>query len=142
VAFSLADGSIEPYPKPLTIDPGSQFLFPELKPPLPAGCERKIGAQWQVPPHAIRRDAVATTCRARWVVFPAYDEGAETRLEVVPRAEALVEMAKNTFRFRDHPRRALDVLSAIVRDVECHRLRVGNLDDAVRIVSELMDDDR
>jgi hypothetical protein len=142
VAFGVADGVIDPYPKPLTIDPGSQFLFPELEPPLPPGCEREEGAQWQVPPSAIRRDAVAGACRARWILFPSYQEGVKTRLQPLARAEALVELAKNTFRFRDQPRRALDLLSVVVREVECHRLSVGDLDDAVRVVSDLIERDR
>ena len=74
-------------------------------------------------------------------MFPKYEQGATTHLEPVPRAEALVELTKNTFRFREHPRRALDALSAVVREVECYRLRVGDLDEAVARVAELMERD-
>jgi hypothetical protein len=59
----------------------------------------------------------------------------------VTRAEALVELAKNTFRFREHPRRALDALALVVREVECYRLCVGDLDEAVDHVAELMERD-
>jgi len=54
------------------------------------------------------------------------------------RAEALVEMAKNTFRFREHPRRGLEVLSDVLRDVECARLVVGDLEAACQLVDDLM----
>jgi hypothetical protein len=139
VAFDLATGEIEPYPKPLSIDPGSQFLFRELEPPLPVGEVRAENAQWQVPPDAIRPGAVARRCRARWVVFPKYEAGVETALEPMTRAEGLVELARNTFRFRDHPRRSLDVLAGVIREVACYHLRVGDLDAACAIVAELMD---
>ena len=141
VAFHTETGAVEAYPKPLAIDFGSQHLFPELDPPLPPRSKRPEAGQWQVPPGSIRPDVVAGPCRARWVVFPKYEEGATTRLEPVPRAEALVELAKNTFRFREHPRRALDTLSLVVRDVDCYRLRVGDLDEAVDRVAELMERD-
>jgi hypothetical protein len=142
VSFDPDTGDIEAYPKPLSIDAGSQFLFPELEPPVPPGSERPKDAQWQVPPSSIRPDSVAGPCRARWVVFPKYEEGASTRLEPVARAEALVELTKNTFRFREHPRRALDTLAAVIRDVDCYRLSVGRLDEAVEQVAALMEGDR
>jgi hypothetical protein len=136
VSFDWDTGEIEPYPKPLSIDPGSQYLFPELRPPLQP--DDDTAAQWQVPPRSIRADAVGGRSRARFVVFPKYTADAETRLVPLSRAEALVELAKNTFRFREHPRRSLDALSEILRDVECARLVVGDLDDACSVIDELM----
>jgi len=142
VAFDWETGEIDPYPKPLSIDPGSQFLFPELAPPLPPGVESTDSAQWQVPPSTIRPDAVGARCRARYVVFPKYEEGAATRLEPIGRAEGLVELAKNTFRFREHPRRGLDSLARVIRDVDCYRLTVGDLDRACELIDDLMGADR
>ena len=54
ISFDWETGEIEPYPKPLSIDPGSQFLFPELAPPSPPGAEGESDGQWQVPPSSIR----------------------------------------------------------------------------------------
>jgi hypothetical protein len=139
VAFDWDTGAIDPYPKPLSIDPGSQFLFPELVPPLPPGVEERDAGQWQVPPSAIRPDAVAARCRARYVVFPRYEENETTTLAAIPRSEGLVELAKNTFHFRDHSRRALDSLARVIRDVDCYRLTVGDLDTACALIDELMD---
>jgi hypothetical protein len=142
VSFDWDTGEIEPFPKPLSIDPGSQYLFPELAPPPPPGAGGDPDGQWNVPPSSIRSDAVGGRCRAAYVVFPKYDGDAATRLEPVTRAEALVELAKNTFRFREHPRRALDTLSGVIREVDCYRLTVGHLDDACRVIDELMSSGR
>lgn len=136
VSFDHETGEIEPFPKPLSIDHGSQRLFPELRPPAFAVDDEM---QWQVPARSIRPDAIGGRCRARYVIFPKYTPDAPTRLEPVTRAEALVELAKNTFRFREQPRRGLDVLSEVIRNVECFRLAVGSLDDAVDEVSAVMD---
>jgi hypothetical protein len=138
VSFDWETGEIEPYPKPLSIDPGSQFLFPELRPPL----VDDDSGQWQVPPLTIRPDSVGTRCRARFVVFPKYTADAPTRFEPLSRGEALVEMAKNTFKFSDHSRRALDALAEVIREVECRRLVVGDLDAACELIDELMDSAR
>ena len=142
VAFDWETGEIDPYPKPLSIDPGSQFLFRELTPPLPPGVEATDSAQWQIPPSAIRPDAVGTRCWARYVVFPNYEEGATTLLQPIGRAEGLVELAKNTFQFREHPRRGLDSLARVIRDVDCYRLTVGDLDRACELIDDLMGADR
>jgi hypothetical protein len=89
-----------------------------------------------------RPDAVGGRCRARYVVFPRYERDGPTRLEAVGRAEGLVTLARNTFRFRDQSRRALDALSGVIRTVDCYRLTVGNLDDACEAIDQLMSESR
>ena len=138
VSFDWETGEIEPYPKPLSIDPGSQYLFPELAPPLPPGTEDEREGQWQVPPLSIRADAIGGRCRASFVVFPEYEADTTTSIERIPRAEALVELTKNTFRFREHPRRSFDSLARVISEVECYRLSVGDLDAACALIDELM----
>lgn len=141
VAFQ-PDGWIVPYAKPLSIDAGSQFLFPQLEPPLPPGLpapDPAAGAQqWQVPPSMLRDEAIARQCRAELVVFPRYEAEHDTELHAMTRGEALVELAKNTFHFRDRSRYALDVLASVVRAADCYRLTVGDLDSACAVVEELM----
>jgi hypothetical protein len=139
VAFDWETGIIEPYPKPLSIDAGSWFLFPELTPAPAPGEDAPPVDQWQVPPSAIRADAVGAPSQARFVVFPRYEDGVDTRLTPMTRADALVELAKNTFKFNERPRRALDALAEVVRAAECHRIAVGDLDDACALIRELVD---
>jgi hypothetical protein len=139
VAFDWHSGVIEPFPKPLSIDEGSQFLFPELRPGPAPGEVATLEGQWQVPASAIRPDALGQPCRARFVVFPRYEAGAATALTPVTRAEALVELAKNTFEFKERPRRALDVLAEIVRGAECYRIAVGSHAEACDLIGTLAD---
>jgi len=133
--------AVIPFPKPISLDPGSWPLFPELEPdaPLPSGFKQD---QWHIPPDAIRPGAVGASCPVRYVVFPKYTEGATTQLIPLRRAEATVEFAKNTFRFNEQPRRSLDTLAAVVSEAECYRLDVGDLEGAVALVSELVEDAR
>ena len=99
-------GEIEPYPKPLSIDPGSQFLFPELRP-------RRSSARADDDPRPVAGAAVAPSAPMRSAAVPrratscsrSTRRDAATALEPISRAEALVELAKNTFRFREQPRR-------------------------------------
>ncbi len=128
---------VHPYPKPLSIDPGAWPFFAGLAPPpvTDGGFEY---VQWQVPATAIRPGAVAAPCPVVVVVFPRYEPGVDTVLEPIGRAEALVELAKNTFRFRERGAPELDLLADLVRRVECYRLRMGELDGAVDLVAGLL----
>jgi len=138
VAFLPGTSRIEPYTKPLSLDKGSWFLFPELEPAVPLQLDDAVPNQWQVPPDAIRPDAVSGPCDARFIVFPKYVEGADTVLTPISRAEALVDLAKNTFEFNQHSREYLDQLAIVVEACDCYRLTVGTLDDAVACIQELV----
>lgn len=137
VAFVPGTARIEPYPKPLSLDPGSWFLFPELEPRWPFPDGAKDRQHWPIVPDSIRSGAASGPCEARYLVFPRYTAGAATALAPLGRAEALMEIAKNTFGFNRDSRAHLDRLAAVVRACECHRLTVGDLDDAVACIEEL-----
>jgi hypothetical protein len=137
VAFDWESGCIDPYPKPVSLDEGSWSLFPELDPRPSIGDSAEFH-QWHVPAGSIGPGRVSSGCRARWLVFPKYDAGAETEVTPITRGEALVEWSKNTFRFNEQGREALTLLAGLVPEVECYRMTVGDLDDAIACVTELV----
>ena len=136
VAFDPATALIEPYPKPLSLDPGSWPLFPEAEPD-PALRHGAALDQWQVPVATLRADAIGTPCPARFVVFPEYRADAVTEFVPMTRGEALVELARNTFAFNEQGRFALDALAEVVRGAECGRMTVGTLAAAIACIEEL-----
>jgi hypothetical protein len=136
VGIDAAAGRLLAYPKPLTLDPGSHHLFPDLADIAVAGSG--TDRRWHVPVHAIRRDAVATDAPLTHVVLCQYESGATTALHELSRAETVYELAEQTFRFKERPRRSLDTLATAVAAASCHRLIVGDLDAAVRAVLELV----
>src|SRR5262249_10649791 len=56
--------------------------------------------------------------------------GGDTALEPLGRAEALIELVENTYKFNVQERAALDVLAEVVRPAACYRLTNGSLDAA------------
>jgi hypothetical protein len=129
--------AVRPYPKPLTLDPGSWPLFPELEPHADLSTDAYKAAQWHVPPGAFRAGSVGQSCPIRVLVFPRYEAGAEPTLERARRGEALVELARNTFRFREHGPEALELLAEVVRPAVCYRLTTGVLEPAVALIGQL-----
>ncbi len=130
-----------PYPKALSVDPGSWGVLAELRPQVDATLEPYLGSQWHVPPEAIRPDAVAPPCAPRLVIAPRYEEGASTSLEPISGADGLGVLAGNAFNLGAHGARGLQVLAAVAGACRCYRLTVGDLDEACRLVTELVGSD-
>ena len=130
---------IEPYPKPLSIDPGSWSILADLAPHRGAATEAYFEGQWQVNPATVRPDAVSGRALPALVIFPRYVRGSGTELVRVPRAEALVTMMQHTFHFHDRGRRNLDVLARLLRNSTCYRLTSGDLAEACRQITSLIE---
>jgi hypothetical protein len=54
------------------------------------------------------------------------------------RGEALVELARNTFRFKERGAPELDLLAELARGVDVFRLTMGGLEAAVDLVAGLL----
>ena len=122
-----------PYPKPISLKPGSWPLLAELEPPSPPG-PADDHDPWQVAPAAIRSDAVATGGRLAAVVFPLVVPGAPASLEPIAPADALAALVTASFRTGPAAPAALPRLRAIVDAVPCSRLTYGELDGAVDLI--------
>jgi hypothetical protein len=128
-AFDPTSLHLQPFPKPLSIDPESWTLFPEVAP----SDDEAHPAQWQVPV-ADFAAVVGTPCSARLIVFPRYDVSVETSMRAITRGEALVQLANNTFDFSERSRWSLDRLAAIVAGASCYHLDASDLDESVAAI--------
>jgi len=125
---------VSPFPKTLSLDPGSWPLFPE--------CAPRISGhrlQWFVEPYRLGSTvATAPVTAPEIVLFPKYVAGATTEVLPVSPAEATHELARMTFDFARHPRRNLETAARVARTATCARLRIGDLEEAVELVHELV----
>ena len=135
VAIDPDSGWITVFPKTLSLDRGSWPLFPECEPPDPG----LVRTQWFVPPARLGAQVAAHRAPPPAVIlFPKYEAGATTEVRPVSKAEAVHELGRMTFNFPRNARRNLDTISRLVRRATVARLRIGNLDDAVNAVDELV----
>lgn len=130
------DLTVKPFPKALSLDPGSWYLFPECRPPWSSARAR----QWQVPPeHLNGRAAPVEAVRPpKVIVFPKYTAGSTTRLHPMSRAEAVRALALCTFEFHRHPRRNLDTLAELAAPAIAARMEIGSLEQAVLMIERLV----
>jgi hypothetical protein len=135
VAVARDTRRLEPYPRPLMLRAPSAGLLPEARRVGVRIGEGTTAERWLVPPAAL--GAVGQPCAIACIAFPRFESGAPTRLEPISRAEALYELCGQTLQFDRDSRAALDLLETIVRDADCYRLVMGDLDSAVALIVEL-----
>jgi HprK-related kinase A len=138
VALDLDTLVVQPYPKPMSIDPGSWSVLGDLAPDGAEAIRLFQSRQWHVAADDIRPGAVAEPCRAALVVFPTYSAGSATELRPIPRAEAVRQLALNSFNFTRFGRRGFEAVVRLTMTAGCYELSVGDLDDAVATVLSLL----
>lgn len=134
VALDPGTGWITPFPKTLSLDPGSWPLFPECRPDVDVWL-----SQWQVPAQRLAARVVRRPVPPpRVIVFPQYVAGARTTTTRVSRASAVRELARMSFDFPRHAARNLSLLGRVASRATVVRLVIGSLDDAVASIEALV----
>lgn len=134
-AAPLGDGgqSVRAYPKPLSIDEGSQRLFPDLDARRGglAGLERE---QWHVPTPAITGEPPVAEARPALFVFPTYEPESPTSLTEIPRSRALDLALRCTFDPCGRLTANFRTLAAALRGARCASLSVSDLRTALDLI--------
>lgn len=131
---------VQPYLKPLSVDPGSWTVLPSLRPRVSADVEPYLEKQWQVAPSSIGPDAVGGVCSPAWIVTTSYQPDRPTAIEPMSASESAIALAQNTFGLDADPRRHLDVIAALVRQCRRYRLVVSDLDQACDLVLQMLEE--
>ncbi|MFI5101210.1 MAG: hypothetical protein ACHQE5_11980 [Actinomycetes bacterium] len=136
VVLDRADLAITAFPKALALDASAVRLLGGVR--LPSYRHADSDTQQHVTWWELGSPGVATGGSPGLVVFPEFRHGATTALEPLTPAAAVLEMAASTFRFRERPRRNLDVLARLATAVPAYRLAIGDLDEAVQAIDGLV----
>lgn len=135
VALDPSSGWVTPFPKNLSLDPGSWPLFPECR---PMGCPDRV-RQWQVPACSLGARVVRHPVPPpRVIVFPKYARGADTLVVPVSKAEAVHELARMSFDFPRHAARNLATLGRVSRHATVARLVIGCLSEAIDAIDAIV----
>jgi hypothetical protein len=125
-----ATGRVQPYTRPIMLQPSSWPLFPELRGRLPAGHERFATDEWHVPPALLGAVADAPA-RPRAAVDVRFERGAPTELAPIGRGEALEAIVYDGCNLRFFGQAGLERLRDVVLACRCYRLVYGDLEEAV-----------
>jgi hypothetical protein len=139
LAFELATGRLLPYPKPITLKAGSFAALPELAPADDLFCSGDQPArEWQVPVGAGTAHRVGVPCEPAFVVVPSYDPGVATTLSPLSETEAFFSLALHAVNLIPHQTSGTEALGRIAAHCECFRLNVSDLEEACRLVVDLV----
>jgi hypothetical protein len=138
VAIDPARLVAHPYHKPFTIDSGSFTVLAELEPTAKWTIDSEMQPQWHIPATSIQADSLAASVPLRVVVTPRYMPNRPTRLEPLSKAQTLTTLIESTFRWSADTRHKFDVLARVANQVRGYRLWVQNLEEACRIMDDLV----
>lgn len=131
VAIDPVDRLVRPYPRSISLDPGSWPLFRDVAPHVDPAIEPFLPRQWQVPPTwlgSVQAGPIPITA----IVTHAYVEDSETILEELDPVECLRRILACCFTLPQHAERDLTTLAALIDLVPCYFLQVGDLEGACR----------
>ena len=140
VAIALGDGRVDPYPKPISLDPGSWSLFVGQRPDVPGTDDDYFRTEWHLDPRRLSASALDdldSDQQVTVVAFPRYVEGATTTAVPLRPADALLALLRNAFNLSTVAPAGVHRLAAIASEATVVELTVGNLDDAIDLIRTL-----
>jgi HprK-related kinase A len=72
-----------------------------------------------------------------WVVFPKYQAGASTQLSPMPKAEAFMQIAENTFNYSMLGLQGFETIGQLVDHCDCKRFTYSKLNEAIALFQAL-----
>lgn len=143
--FALIDPGtqqLHAFPKALCIKHGSFEVVRSLGLPL---WERRHyakafkGRVAYLSPADFGENIVASPCPIHFIVLPKYTGAQRPSLTEIPRAEAVMELARNNFNRHALREVSIETLTQITREAQCYRFEVGNLAASCELLESVVD---
>jgi HprK-related kinase A len=136
----LADGLLQPVPRPVSLKNASIGVIREFAPGAvfsPAVHDTAKGtiAHLKAPRESILRAHEAA--RPAWVIFPRYVAGAPAQLAPIAPARAFMRVAENCFNYSVLGAAGFHALGELVDAAGGHEFSYGRLDDAIALFDQL-----
>jgi hypothetical protein len=139
-ALDMTSGMLLPYPKPITVKPGSFAVLSDMDPgawPDPAS-GHGAWQEWQVAVGAGTGRGIGTPCAPGFVIAPHFDAGADTTLRPLSETQAFFTLAVNAVNLLPHGSVGTSVLGRLAGECQCFSLAFSDLDDACRLILDLV----
>jgi hypothetical protein len=139
-AVHMTSGKLVPYPKPITVKPGSFAVLADIGPDAGPACGSRPleGQEWQVPVGEGTGRAIGTPCSPGFVIVPRHEAGADTTLTPLSDTQAFFGLAVNAVNLAAHGSAGTRVLGRLARECQCFSLIFSDLNEACRQVLELV----
>lgn len=134
------DGLLLPMPRLIPLKNESIDVIARFRPeaaigPSFFGTRKGTVAHLRPPEESILR--ADEPARPRWLVFPRWVKGAALSLEPVPKSQAFLMVATNSFNYEFLDETAFRLVTSMVRSCDCHTLVYSELGEAVSALDDL-----
>lgn len=138
--FDLTSRQLAPMPRPValkneSIDVIRRFAPEAMLGPLFPKTRKGTVAHLRPPAEAVQHMGEAV--QPAWIVFPKFTQGARLTIHAVPRAQAFLRLAHNSFNYEITGADGFRAVGEIIRACDCHDLNYSNLDEAVACIDRL-----
>jgi hypothetical protein len=136
VAVHMGNGQLLPYPKPITVKPGSFGVLGDMDPDVSSlsGQPLWAGQEWQVAVGDGVGRRIGAASVPGFVVLPHYDAGAETVLTPLSETEAFFALALHAVNLLPHGSDGTRTLGQLATECRCFSLTMSDLDEACRLL--------
>jgi hypothetical protein len=141
IAVSTDGTRVQPYPKPITLKPGSFDLFPDLVPD-PGVPDRFAGEERYLRPGDVRAGAVGRPCDAKLLVVPRYVPDVVTGLTPLTATDAFLALTINSVNLDHHGEQGAQGLANLVARCDAYELVMSDHAVACNLVLEALGEGR
>jgi hypothetical protein len=137
----LSDGQVVSLPRPVSLKNASIEIMRGFEPSVLINRESRDTVKGTVAHMKPPADAVARaqeTAAPAWIIFPKYHAGASSQLNKRFKAQTLMQVADNAFNYTLQGKGGFDLLGRVVDACDCYEFIYSDLNDAIRIFSELV----
>ena len=138
--ISLDTQQVSPFPRPVSLKNESIDVIKNRYPNVifgPISSDTTKGNVCHIKPPLLSVKNQDDVCPVGWVIFPQYQAGATTEFVKFNKARALMDVAENSFNYSRLGVSGFNVLKDIINKANCYKFRYSQLDEAIKIFSEL-----
>jgi hypothetical protein len=128
-------GRLLPYPKPITVKPGSFGVLADMAPEMLDG---DGDGEWLVPVGDGTGRRVGGACEPGFVIVPRYDPSAETALVRLSETEAFFTLALHAVNLLAHGPAGSEALGRLAAECACYALAFSDLGAACELVLDVV----
>ncbi|HSJ47739.1 MAG TPA: HprK-related kinase A [Gammaproteobacteria bacterium] len=133
-------GLITPLPRPVSLKNQSIEVIRAFAPdavlgPVARDTAKGTVSHMQPPPASVR--AADELARPAWIIMPRYQTGAPADLTALPKGEAFIQAADQSFNYSLLGQEGFEAMGRLVEDCECLRFHYGDLEEAVAVFDHL-----